>query len=87
MARKALIVKHAKFARRRQRYYEACQAAKAAGQPVPPKPKWYQPTKWYNRCAATGKTRSFMRDFGVSRQAFRNYARQGIIMGLRKSSW
>jgi ribosomal protein S14 len=27
-----------------------------------------------------------MRDFGVSRQAFRRYAREWIIMGLRKSS-
>jgi small subunit ribosomal protein S14 len=76
MARKALIVKHAKLEKVRQRYYEACKAAKAAGQPVPPKQRGYQPTKWYNRCAATGKTRSFMRDYGVSRQAFRNYARK-----------
>jgi ribosomal protein S14 len=28
-----------------------------------------------------------MRDFWVSRQAFRRYAREGIIMWLRKSSW
>jgi ribosomal protein S14 len=28
-----------------------------------------------------------MRDYGVSRQAFRNYARKWLIMGLRKSSW
>ena len=87
MARKALIVKHQKLARARQRYYEACKAAKEAGQPIPPKPKNYKPTKYYNRCATTGKTRSYMRDFGVSRQAFRRYAREGIIMGLRKSSW
>ncbi len=80
MARKALIVKHQKLARVRQRYYDACQAAKAAGKPLPPKPKGYQPTKWYNRCATTGKTRSYMRDFGVSRQAFRNFARKGVVM-------
>lgn len=87
MARKALIVKHQKLARARQRYYEACKAAKEAGKPLPPKPKKYQSTKFYNRCATSGKTRSFMRDFGVSRQAFRRYAREGIIMGLRKASW
>jgi len=87
MARKALIAKHAKLQKIRQRYYEACKAAEAAWEPKPKKPKGYQPTKWYNRCASTGKTRSYMRDFGVSRQAFRNYARKGLIMWLRKSSW
>lgn len=86
MARKALIVKQQKLARQRQRYYEACNAAKEAGKPLPPKPKGYQPTKFYNRCAATGKTRAYLRDFGVSRQAFRKFAREGIIMGLRKAS-
>ena len=80
MARKALIVKHQKLARQRQRYYDACQAAKEKGEPKPPKPKGYKPCRYYNRCATSGKTRSFMRDFGVSRQAFRRYAREGIIM-------
>lgn len=87
MARKALIVKQQKLAKKRQQYYEACKLAKEAGKPLPPKPKGRQPTKYYNRCATSGKTRAFMRDFGVSRQAFRKYAREGVIMWLRKSSW
>lgn len=86
MARKALIVKQQKLAKKRQRYYELVQQCKAEGKPVP-KVKWYKPTKFYNRCAATGKTRAYIRDFGVSRQALRRYARHGLIMGLRKSSW
>ena len=80
MARKALIVKQQKLARKRQAYYEACKAAKEAGQPLPPKPKSLRGCKFYNRCATSGKTRSYMRDFGVSRQAFRRYAREGVIM-------
>jgi ribosomal protein S14 len=35
----------------------------------------------------TGKTRSYMRDFGVSRQAFRKYAREWMVMWVRKASW
>ncbi len=86
MARKALIVKHQKLLKRRQRIYEEMKKAKEEGREYTP-PKNWRPTKFYNRCQATWKTRSYMRDFGVSRQAFRRYAREGIIMGVRKSSW
>ncbi len=85
MARKALIVKHKKLAARRQRIYEEMKKAKEEGREYTP-PKDRQPTKYYNRCLSSGKTRSYMRDFGVSRQAFRRFAREWIIMGLRKSS-
>jgi len=86
MARKALIVKQQKLARKRQRIYEEMKKAKEEGREYTP-PKGWQPTKFYNRCGTSGKSRSFMRDFWVSRQAFRRYAREGIIMGVRKSSW
>lgn len=85
MARKALVVKQQKLARKRQRIYEEMMKAKEEGREYTP-PKWRQPTKFYNRCAATWKTRGYMRDFWVSRQALRRYARQWIVMGLRKSS-
>lgn len=44
------------------------------------------PTKHYNRCRLTGRVGSYMREFGMSRIAFREYARQGKIMGVKKSS-
>jgi len=59
--------------------------AKEEGREYTP-PKNWRPTKYYSRCQTTWKTRGYMRDFGVSRQAFRRYAREGIIMWLRKSS-
>lgn len=86
MARKALVVKHQKLMAQREKYYALLKEARANWQPDPT-PKRWKPCKWYNRCQLTGKTRSFMRDFGVSRQAFRKYAREGLIMGVRKSSW
>ncbi len=40
-----------------------------------------------NRCNMTGRPRGYMRDFGLSRIAFRNMALQGKIPGIKKSSW
>lgn len=49
------------------------------------KPKFS--TRKVNRCAITGRPHGFMRDFGVSRIVFRELARQGLLPGVRKSSW
>jgi small subunit ribosomal protein S14 len=40
-----------------------------------------------NRCHLSGYSRSFYRDFSLSRQFFRELMRQGILPGIRKSSW
>ena len=62
MARKALVVKQQKLAKRRQRIYEEMKKAEAEGREYTP-PKDRQPTKFYNRCGTSGKVRSYMRDF------------------------
>ncbi len=40
-----------------------------------------------NRCAVTGRSRGYMREFGLSRITFRELARQGKIPGVKKASW
>lgn len=40
-----------------------------------------------NRCSITGRSRGYMRYFGLSRQQFREMARRGEIPGVKKSSW
>jgi small subunit ribosomal protein S14 len=40
-----------------------------------------------NRCSVTGRSRGYMRYFGISRQQFREMARRGEIPGVTKSSW
>jgi len=40
-----------------------------------------------NRCAMSGRPRAFVRQFGLSRIAFRDMALQGLIPGVRKASW
>jgi ribosomal protein S14 len=45
------------------------------------------PTRAFNRCSLTGRSRSFIRYFGLSRLTFRELARKGAIPGVKKSSW
>ncbi|MEI6425819.1 MAG: type Z 30S ribosomal protein S14 [Candidatus Absconditabacteria bacterium] len=49
--------------------------------------KLESPTKYYNRCRLCGRNKSYIRDFGICRVCLRKYAREGLIMGLRKASW
>ena len=44
-------------------------------------------TRLHNRCAITGRSRSFMGQFGLCRQQTRQLASEGKLPGVRKSSW
>ena len=46
--------------------------------------KW---VKYYNRCRLCGRSKAYVRDFGICRVCLRRYAREGLIMGLKKASW
>lgn len=50
-------------------------------------PKNSSPVRLKNRCAVTGKSRGYMRAFGLSRIQFRELAREGKIPGIKKASW
>ncbi|MFO7930950.1 MAG: type Z 30S ribosomal protein S14 [Desulfosalsimonas sp.] len=41
----------------------------------------------YNRCPICGRPRAFMRKFGICRICFRNMASEGLLPGVKKSSW
>jgi small subunit ribosomal protein S14 len=41
----------------------------------------------YNRCRRCGRSRAFMRKFGLCRICFRELALQGDIPGVTKASW
>lgn len=45
------------------------------------------PTKLRNRCQLTGRTRAYIRKFGVCRNALRLLAHQGDLPGVTKASW
>ncbi|MEA3344769.1 MAG: type Z 30S ribosomal protein S14 [Chloroflexota bacterium] len=40
-----------------------------------------------NRCKRCGRSRGYMRRFGLCRICFRELALQGKIPGVRKASW
>ena len=44
-------------------------------------------TRSRNRCSITGRSRSYMRPFGLCRQQMRKLAGEGKLPGVRKSSW
>lgn len=50
-------------------------------------PRNSSPVRLNNRCPLTGRTRGYLRDFGVSRIVFREMALEGKIPGVRKASW
>jgi len=39
------------------------------------------------RCFRCGRKRAYIRDFGLCRICFRELANEGMIPGIRKSSW
>jgi small subunit ribosomal protein S14 len=45
------------------------------------------PTRVYNRCRICGRKGGYLRKFEMCRICFREKAREGKIMGLKKSSW
>lgn len=44
-------------------------------------------TRVKHRCPICGRPRAYMRDFDMCRICFRNLARDGMIPGIKKSSW
>lgn len=41
----------------------------------------------YSRCRRCGRSRAYLRKFGLCRICFRQMALRGEIPGIRKSSW
>lgn len=74
MAKKSLI---AKQLHREKRRLNALQDGK----------KMKNSTKHYNRCKLCGRQHWYIRDFGICRVCFRTYARQWLILGIRKAAW
>lgn len=50
-------------------------------------PRNSAPVRLHNRCRVTGRPRGYFRDFGLSRHVLREYALQGLLPGVVKSSW
>lgn len=89
MARKASITKEdnrlklvEKYAEERRRLHEAGDWAALSRLP-----KNSNPNRLRNRCQLTGRSRGYIRRFGLSRITFRELALKGLIPGVAKASW
>ncbi len=89
MAKKSWIAREVKRKRTVEKYAARRAAMKAAGdwEGLQKLPRDASPTRLHNRCQLSGRSRGYLRTFGVSRIAFRDLARAGQIPGIRKSSW
>ena len=50
-------------------------------------PKNSSKVRLHNRCSQSGRPKGYLRQFGISRIAFREMASAGLIPGVKKSSW
>lgn len=89
MAKKSWIARERKRKRMVEKYAERRAALKAAGdwEGLQRLPRDASPVRLHNRCELTGRSRGYLRKFGLSRIAFREMALAGLIPGIRKSSW
>lgn len=89
MAKKSMVARDLKRQKMIQKYAAKRAEMKAAGdqEGLQTLPRNASPSRWKNRCIQTGRPRSFMRRFGLSRIEFRERASKGEIPGVTKASW
>ena len=89
MAKASQLARNLKKVRLVARFAEKRAALKAAGDSVGLQklPRNSSPTRIKSRCAVTGRSRGYLRAFGLSRIKFRELAREGKIPGVKKASW
>jgi small subunit ribosomal protein S14 len=89
MAKKSVLARDAKRIKMIEKYAAKRAELKSVGdyEGLARLPRNSSPTRHNNRCAETGRSRGYMRQFGLSRIAFREHASKGEIPGVTKSSW
>lgn len=89
MAKKSIVARDLKRQKMYLKYSEKRAELKKLGdlEGLAKLPRNSSPTRRKNRCSETGRPRSYMRQFGLSRISFREHASKGEIPGVTKSSW
>ena len=89
MSKLSVIVRNQKRRELVDKYAEKRAALKKAGdwKALDKLPKNSSPVRLRNRCEMTGRPRAYSRQFGMCRNVFREMAHQGMIPGVKKSSW
>jgi small subunit ribosomal protein S14 len=89
MAKESMKAREVKRKKLVDKYAEKRKALKEAGdyEGLQKLPRNSNPIRMHNRCNLTGRPKGYMRQFGVSRICFREMANNGLIPGVKKSSW
>ncbi|MCC5636874.1 30S ribosomal protein S14 [Nostoc sp. CHAB 5844] len=100
MAKKSMIEREkkrvklvAKYAEKREALLEEFRQAESledkldAHRKIQQLPRNSAPNRRRNRCWVTGRPRGVYRDFGLSRNVLREWAHEGLLPGVVKSSW
>jgi small subunit ribosomal protein S14 len=89
MAKESMVAREVKRVKLAQKYAEKRAKLKADGDYVGLSrlPRNSNPNRQRNRCKLTGRSRGYMRQFGISRITFREMASAGLIPGVKKASW
>ncbi|MFZ5553644.1 MAG: 30S ribosomal protein S14 [Bacteroidota bacterium] len=89
MAKESMKARDRKRAKLVAQYAEKREALKKAGDwdALQKLPRNSSYVRKRNRCQLTGRPRGYIRQFGLSRNVFREMALNGMIPGVTKSSW
>ncbi len=100
MAKKAMVEREKKrahliekYADKRAELKESLRTSKSAAEKldisrqIQRLPRDSSATRSRNRCMITGRPRGYYRDFGLSRNVLREWAHEGLLPGVVKSSW
>jgi small subunit ribosomal protein S14 len=89
MSKKSVIARQLKREYTVARYAAKRKALKEAGdfEGLQKLPRNASPVRLRNRCQITGRPRGYIRQFGLCRNMFRQWALEGKIPGVQKASW
>lgn len=89
MAKESLKAREVKRLKLVQKYEAKRAELKAQGDfiSLSKLPRNSSPVRLHNRCKLSGRPKGYMRQFGISRIAFREMASNGLIPGIKKASW
>jgi len=89
MAKESMKAREVKRQKLVVKYAAKRKALKEAGdyEALQKLPKNALPVRLHNRCKLTGRPKGYIRQFGLCRVVFREMANQGLLPGVKKTSW
>ncbi|MGE0637223.1 MAG: 30S ribosomal protein S14 [Bacteroidia bacterium] len=89
MAKESMKAREVKRQKLVDKYADRRAALKAAGDYIglSKLPRNSSKVRLHNRCKLTGRPKGYIREYGISRNTFREMALNGFIPGVTKASW